>query len=480
MRHRAACGGCLAASVALLAATPSSAQTTAPVAPPGPAPGTQPPPSRSLRLSGPALRASGAAIVLSARGATPGAPIELQRLVAGPRWVTIKAATASAGGTARLRYDPRRLSTRYRLRIASGGVASAPLTITTRPITLAAFGDVNFGDGVATVMDQRGTLWPWRGVAPTLRRADIAFGNLECAISTRGLPVVKEFTFRGRPERLAQVVRFAGLDVLNLANNHAGDYGTSALLDTVRAVRNSGALPVGAGATLRAAQRPQVITRLGLRVGFVGFSDIGPASFAAGAGRPGTSFASFAAIAGGVRAARRVSDVVIATFHWGVERSSGENERQRAFARAALAAGARAVIAAHPHVLQPIRRAGTGRRQLVAYSLGNFVWGRRLRADDAHRHPADPPQRPRRRGREAAAGAHRGRAPAPARRLTRPFRPRTRTRARRRSASPRRRGRGAPRAGSARSRAGTRSARRRRARRRPRPSRASGPDPSRR
>lgn len=117
-----------------------------------------------------------------------------------------------------------------------------------------------------------------------------------------------------------------------------------------------------------------MISRLGLRVGFVGFSDIGPASFAAGPNRAGTSFASLPAIVAGVRAGRRVSDVVVATFHWGIERSTTENDRQRAFARAALAAGATAVIAAHPHVLQPIRRTGAGNRGLVAYSLGNFVW----------------------------------------------------------------------------------------------------------
>jgi len=64
--------------------------------------------------------------------------------------------------------------------------------------------------------------------------------------------------------------------------------------------------------------------------------------------------------------------VVVATFHWGIERETSENARQRGFARAALAAGATAVIGAHPHVLQPIRRPG-GRR-LIAYSLGNFVW----------------------------------------------------------------------------------------------------------
>jgi poly-gamma-glutamate capsule biosynthesis protein CapA/YwtB (metallophosphatase superfamily) len=37
----------------------------------------------------------------------------------------------------------------------------------------------------------------------------------------------------------------------------------------------------------------------------------------------------------------------------------------------ALGAGVTAVIGAHPHVLQPIRRSG---RRLVAYSLGNFVF----------------------------------------------------------------------------------------------------------
>ena len=75
-----------------------------------------------------------------------------------------------------------------------------------------------------------------------------------------------------------------------------------------------------------------------------------------------------------MRAAARRSDIVIVTFHWGVERSTSENARQRSFAKVALDAGASAVIGAHPHVLQPIRRAGKGRRQLVAYSLGNFVW----------------------------------------------------------------------------------------------------------
>ena len=63
---------------------------------------------------------------------------------------------------------------------------------------------------------------------------------------------------------------------------------------------------------------------------------------------------------------------MVATFHWGVELARRPDGRQRGFANAALAAGADAVIGAHPHVLQPIeKRRG---RKLVAFSLGNFVF----------------------------------------------------------------------------------------------------------
>ena len=206
-----------------------------------------------------------------------------------------------------------------------------------------------------------------------MRRADVAFGNLECAISTRGFPVPKQFTFRGAPASLRAMSRYAGFDVVNLANNHVGDYGTTAMLDTIRFTRRYGMAAVGAGGSLDSASEPRVIERLGLRIAFVGFSDILPASFFAGPDRAGTQQATTENIRASVARARRRADVVIATFHWGVERAAVEDARQRAFATEALAAGATAVIGAHPHVLQPIRKVGA--RRLVAYSLGNFVFG---------------------------------------------------------------------------------------------------------
>lgn len=243
----------------------------------------------------------------------------------------------------------------------------------TRPVLLAAVGDINLGDGPGALIEALGPRYPWTGTAPMLRGADIAFGNLECAVSTRGSPVPKQFNFRGRPSAVRAMAAYAGFDVLNLANNHAGDYGTQALLDTVATVRRVGMQAVGAGGSLASAAAPRTVERLGLRVGFVGFSNMLPTSFYAGPNRAGTQPATPELIQAGVRRARKTADIVVATFHWGVERSTTEAPRQVAFANTALAAGADAVIGAHPHVLQPIRR--VGRRRLVAYSLGNFVFG---------------------------------------------------------------------------------------------------------
>jgi poly-gamma-glutamate capsule biosynthesis protein CapA/YwtB (metallophosphatase superfamily) len=184
--------------------------------------------------------------------------------------------------------------------------------------------------------------------------------------------VPKQFNFRGHPASLKTVATYAGFDVLNLANNHTGDYGTQALLDTVNNVRRFGMQAVGAGGSLKSAAEPRTVTRLGLRIAVVGFSNILPAAFYAGPNKAGTQPATSALIAQGVKKAKRRADVVIATFHWGVERSTTEDSRQRAFAETALNAGADAVIGAHPHVLQPIEQ--RGRHRLVAYSLGNFVF----------------------------------------------------------------------------------------------------------
>lgn len=328
-----------------------------------------PPASAAPHLAAPPVAATATVVKLKARDLVPRELVGLERRRDG-RWVRLRTGRAGHEGRERFRFRPAR-SGRHRLRVVAPSGRSRTRTLRSRAVRLAAVGDINLGDGPRAVMRVRGVRYPWRRVAPALRGADIAFGNLECAVSRRGRPVPKLFTFRGGPRALRTAVGFAGMDVFNLANNHALDYGRRAFKDTVRFADRYGATTVGAGWDLRRARRPRIVRRLGLRVAFVGFSDILPLSFAATPTRPGTAFAAPAAVRRAVSRARRRADVVVATFHWGTERSPSPNARQRLFAGIALRAGAHAVIGAHPHVLQPTR---TRRRRVVAYSLGNFIW----------------------------------------------------------------------------------------------------------
>jgi poly-gamma-glutamate capsule biosynthesis protein CapA/YwtB (metallophosphatase superfamily) len=262
---------------------------------------------------------------------------------------------------------------RVMLRARAGGAATTtPVAVTVRPLRLASVGDINLGDVPGEAIAAHGPDYPWQGTGKALKAADLAFGNLECAVSTRGEPFPKDYNFRATPAALAGLRRNSGIDVLNLANNHVGDYGPAATLDTVRGVERLGMKAVGAGRNLRRALAPRVVQRLGLRVAFVGFSEIAPLEFAAAPGRPGTAWARPEQIAAAVQAARRKADIVVATFHWGIEKQTLETARQRELAHVAVRSGAQVVLGAHPHTLQPVRRQGGA---IVAYSLGNFVFG---------------------------------------------------------------------------------------------------------
>ena len=159
---------------------------------------------------------------------------------------------------------------------------------------------------------------------------------------------------------------------MSLANNHALDYGRVAFGDTIRYAREYGVAAPGGGANLAATRRPRVRTVGGLRVAFLAYSDVRLPGFDATPTRSGAAPAFPELIRPDVRAAGRRADLVVVWFHWGIERTLSPTARQRSLARASFEAGGDVVLGAHPHVLQPIRRTRT---KLVAWSLGNFVFG---------------------------------------------------------------------------------------------------------
>lgn len=257
-----------------------------------------------------------------------------------------------------------------------------PATRALGPVTTAiAFGDVLTSRTVDRKMVAAGDfLSPFRSVGEALRAADLAFGNFEGTIAPDARPLSGGTRFVSRV-RVIDGFTYAGIDFLSLANNHVGDYGAATLIGTADLLRKAGIAVTGAGPDLASARAPAVLTRHGVRFGFVTFNGIvGPPTAtpdSPGAVRirmaPWAPFSDedLAAVVEDVKRARLVADVVIVFPHWGQEYVSRPNADQRRVGRALIDAGADMVIGTHPHWVQG---AEVYKGRLIAYSLGNFVF----------------------------------------------------------------------------------------------------------
>jgi poly-gamma-glutamate capsule biosynthesis protein CapA/YwtB (metallophosphatase superfamily) len=242
----------------------------------------------------------------------------------------------------------------------------------TMDVTLALAGDTMLGRGVARRLRTAPAAALFGGgLLEVLAEADLVVLNLECCISGRGRrwpDPRKPFFFRAPPAAV-EALALLGVDCVTLANNHALDYGSEALLDTLEHLRVGGITAVGAGVDERAARQPAVLTtRGGFRLGVVGVSDH-PAAYAAGPAAPGVAYAD---LRDGVPSWLREAvaglptDAVLVTPHWGPNMAVRPRPYVRTAAGQLLAAGATLVAGHSAHVFHGVE----GR---VLYDLGDFV-----------------------------------------------------------------------------------------------------------
>lgn len=241
-----------------------------------------------------------------------------------------------------------------------------------------------------------------------LAAADITFGQIETSFASSGvrLPQARHAVL-ARPEGAAALGR-AGFDVVSMAGNHALDWGSAALLETKANLESAGIKVVGAGANIVEARRPAMFTLGdGTRVALLAYSSILPHAYWADERRPGCApmraFTVYeqiehdqpgtparvhtyphredlAAMEADIRAAKAAADVVIVSHHWGIHFVRAViADYQRDVARAAIAAGADAIIGGHAHILKGIELIDG---KPVFYSLCNFATD--LRMDPAH------------------------------------------------------------------------------------------------
>ena len=203
-----------------------------------------------------------------------------------------------------------------------------------------------------------------------LKNADILFGNLEGDVSDIGNNVGSKYSFRMDPLVLP-ALRNAGFDIVSFANNHVGDWNVPAFTDTLARLSSEGILQTGAGLTKSEAEKPAIIEKNGVRFGFIGFSDVGPNWLKATSTTPGILLASDPRIGEIIKNAKADVDVLITSFHWGIEYKKVHNVGQEKIAHLAIDSGADMVIGHHPHVIQDIE---IYKDKPIVYSLGNFIF----------------------------------------------------------------------------------------------------------
>jgi len=234
-------------------------------------------------------------------------------------------------------------------------------------------GDVSLDPSYISTYRTSGYGYAWSGLGGLFQRDDLTVVNVECPVSNLGTKVPgKQFNFRGDPAALP-AMREAGVEVGNLANNHAYDYGSSALVDTRRNLLRAGVQPVGAGKDAAEAARPAIFHVNGWTIAVVGVDEvIDPDYEVATATKPGTAAGhDFQAALAEVRAANEQADLVVVDVHWGVELDTRPESYQVDQGHQLIESGADVIFVGHSHRLQPLEMF---RGRPIFYSLWNFVW----------------------------------------------------------------------------------------------------------
>jgi hypothetical protein len=279
---------------------------------------------------------------------------------------------ASAAGAATLlgRTDPQPAGTGRLAPVTNGPASRAPAG--PESISMSATGDIIMGMAPAGLPPNNG-----KGFFDQVRellRADLQMGNLEqtitddtgvgkCSAASAGRTC---FAFRTPPATVNNL-KDAGFHLVNLANNHAYDYGEAGYRNTQKALDSVGIRYTGWPGQIT------VVDVKGIKVAVVGFASY-----------PWSNLCTDLAAAETVtKKAAAQANLVVVQVHMGAEGTDktrtrpgtetflGENRCDPIrFSHTVVDAGADLVVGHGPHVVRGLE---FYKGRLIAYSLGNFA-----------------------------------------------------------------------------------------------------------
>lgn len=238
-------------------------------------------------------------------------------------------------------------------------------------VTIGLAGDVMIGRLVNEQLDYVQPHYIWGDLLPVLKSNDLNLINLEAALTKCTKEVPKVFNFKADPHKV-QALLDASIDIVNLANNHVLDYSEEGLLETLTTLDNARIYHVGAGKNLAEARKPVILTKNGIRIGFLGCTDNEP-TWKATKKDPGTNFlevGELEAIQKDVAAIRDKVDVIILSIHWGPNMRERPNRSFIDFAHHLIDSGVDILHGHSAHIFQGVE---VYHGKLILYDTGDFV-----------------------------------------------------------------------------------------------------------
>lgn len=257
------------------------------------------------------------------------------------------------------------------------------------PAFITAMGDVvlNYavmGDIIAHRTKQYGRedamRFPFSRVKSEIK--GIAFCNLEAPITSHPLKVFNDkdeiFYFKS-PPGTEEMLKYGGINIASLANNHILDAGIEGMFDTYERIKKAGVTPVGIGSNISEALEPVYLWHRGTRIAFFAFNRVVPRGIWAGADKPGAAGGSDEILCATVKRVRDQVDAVVVSIHWGQEMVSdypiAEPEyEQITLAKKLIDSGVSLILGHQSHAIGLVERYKNG---LIFYSLGDFIFAGR-------------------------------------------------------------------------------------------------------
>ncbi len=231
-----------------------------------------------------------------------------------------------------------------------------PITLTVSCVGDCTLGtDENFNQSTSlpAYAEEHGLDYFLSNVADIFEADDLTIVNFEGTLTTSTSRADKTFAFKGDPS-YTEILTSSGVEACNLANNHSHDYGSDSFTDTQKYLTAAGLITFG-------YDKVAVTEVNGVKVGLVGVYEL-----AKGADCAEDLEAAMADVK------EQGAQLIIVTFHWGIEREDVPESTQISLAHQAVDLGADLVIGHHPHVLQGIEEYNGVN---IVYSLGNFCFG---------------------------------------------------------------------------------------------------------